>query len=118
VGANEVLAVIEEEGMLANAREIGAYALGALRAIDSPLISEVRGVGLMLAVDLVSDFAARAAIPAGRPPSLWIADQFHAAGLLTVPSGALAFRWLPPLNVSRAEIDAVQITADLLRKLA
>jgi acetylornithine/N-succinyldiaminopimelate aminotransferase len=119
VGANEVLAIIEEEGMLANAREMGAYALGALREIGSPLISDVRGVGLMLAVELVHDFAARVAIPVGRPPSLWIADQFHAAGLLTVPSGALAFRWLPPLNVSRAEIDsAVQITADLLRKLA
>ena len=85
VGANEVLATIEEEGMLANAREMGAYALGALRGIDSPLIAGARGVGLMLAVDLVSDFTARVAIPAGRAPSLWMADQFHAAGLLTVP---------------------------------
>ncbi len=73
----------------------------------------------MLAVELVSDFAARVKLPAGKLPSLWITEQFHEAGLLTVPSGALAFRWLPPLNVSREEIDsAVEITANLLRKLA
>ena len=118
-GRHEVLAVIEEEGMLENARDMGAHAVNALRALASPLIAEVRGVGLMIGIELVSDFATRVAVPAGRPPSLWMTDQFHEAGLLTVPSGTHAFRWLPPLNVSRAEIDAaVEITANLLRKLA
>jgi acetylornithine/succinyldiaminopimelate/putrescine aminotransferase len=44
-GANEVLAVIEEEGMLENARTVGAHAIAALQTIGSPLIKEVRGVG-------------------------------------------------------------------------
>jgi acetylornithine/succinyldiaminopimelate/putrescine aminotransferase len=47
-----------------------------------------------------------------------VVDRLHEAGLLTVPSGTHAFRWLPPLNVSAAEIDrAAEITAGVLRKL-
>ena len=118
VGANEVLAVIEEEGMIENARTLGAYAKEAIRALASPLIKDVRGVGLMLAFELFTDFAERVPTPAGRSPSLFVVDQLHAAGLLTVPSGTHAIRWLPPLNVSRHEIDeAVGILQSVLEKL-
>ena len=113
VGANEVLAVIEEEGMLENARTIGAHALSAIRAIASPLIQEVRGVGLLIGIELVPDFAARMKLPEGKAPSLWMVERLHDAGLLTVPSGTHAFRWLPPLNVKRAEIDEA---AGILRR--
>jgi acetylornithine/succinyldiaminopimelate/putrescine aminotransferase len=114
-GANEVLSVIEEEGMLENARTIGAHAVAAIRAIGSPFIKEVRGVGLMLAFELVADFPA----PAHRAPSLTVVDALHAAGLLTVPSGTHAVRWLPPLNVSRAEIDeAAALLATVLQSFA
>lgn len=104
-GANEVLAVIEEEGMLANARASGAHAKAVLEALASPLIAEVRGVGLMIAFQLVADFAERVPAAASRAPSLIVVEALHAAGLLTVPSGTHAVRWLPPLNVARAEID-------------
>jgi acetylornithine/succinyldiaminopimelate/putrescine aminotransferase len=104
-GANEVLAVIEEEGMLENARVLGPHAVRAIEAIGSPLVKEVRGVGLMIAFELVPDFATRIPASAQRSPSLYVVDALHAAGLLTVPSGTHAIRWLPPLNVSRAEID-------------
>lgn len=117
-GANEVLAVIEEEGMLENARIQGEHAKQSLAAIGSPLIKEVRGVGLMLAFELVADFAERADVPAGKLPSIFVVEKLHDAGLLTVPSGANAVRWLPPLNVSRAEIDeATQLTSTLLASL-
>jgi acetylornithine/succinyldiaminopimelate/putrescine aminotransferase len=117
-GANEVLAVIEEEGMLENARTLGAHALAQLRTLKSDLIKEVRGVGLMLAVELAPDFADRVET-SGRAPSLFVVDRLHDAGLLTIPSGTHAFRWLPPLNVSRAEIDAAtQILDGVLRALA
>jgi acetylornithine/succinyldiaminopimelate/putrescine aminotransferase len=104
-GANEVLAVIEEEGMLENARALGPHAVAAIEAIGSPLIKEVRGVGLMVAFELVPDFVARVPAAEKRAPALLVVDALHAAGLLTVPSGTHAVRWLPPLNVSRAEID-------------
>ena len=119
-GANEVLAVIEEEGMLENARTLGAHALAALRALGSPLVVDARGVGLMLAVELAPDFAARVpTLPPGRAPALFLVEALHAAGLLTVPSGTHALRWLPPLNVARAEIDeAVEILRATLARLA
>jgi acetylornithine/succinyldiaminopimelate/putrescine aminotransferase len=104
-GANEVLAVIEEEGMLENARALGPHAVAAIEAIGSPWIKEVRGVGLMLAFELVPDFVARVPAAAQRAPSLLVVDALHEAGLLTVPSGTHAVRWLPPLNVSRQEIE-------------
>ncbi len=104
-GANEVLAVIEDEGMLANARSLGPHAKAAIEGIGSPLIKEVRGVGLMIGFELVADFEKRVSVPAGRAPSLFMVDQLHAAGLLTIPAGTHAIRWLPPLNVTRAEID-------------
>ncbi len=104
-GANEVLAVIEEEGMLSNARALGAHALTVLRGLGSPLIKEVRGLGLMVGIELVEDFAGRKKLPEGKLPSIWLVEKLHDAGLLTIPSGSHCLRWLPPLNVKRAEIE-------------
>ena len=102
--ANEVLAVIEEENLLANARDIGEYAKGRVQALGSPLIREVRGVGLMIGIELVPDFSER--IGDDRAPSMALIHRLHEAGLLAIPSGTHAIRWLPPLNVSQHEIDA------------
>ncbi|SRR5581483_5119506 len=103
-GALEVLNVIESEGLLENARTLGDYARSAIAQIDSPLISEIRGVGLMFGIELAPDFAEKANT-GDRAPSLWLVDRLHEAHLLAVPSGTHAIRWLPPLNVTRAEID-------------
>jgi len=106
--ANEVLSIVEEEGLLANAREVGTYAKAAIEGLHSPLIKEVRGVGLMIAFELVSDFSER--IHDNRVPSLALIARLHEAGLLSIPAGTHNIRWLPPLNVSRSEIDrAVEI---------
>ena len=118
-GAHEVLTVIEEEGMLANARALGAHAKMVLEALGSPLLEAVRGVGLMIALQLVADFAERVPAASSRAPSLLVVDALHAAGLLTVPSGTHAIRWLPPLNVTREEIDeAAAILGRVLLKFS
>ncbi len=101
IGANEVLATVEEEGMLDNARTVGAYALEVLRGVSSPWIKEVRGIGLMLGIELAPDFTTGS----DRAPSLWMVDRLHEAGLLVIPSGTHALRWLPSLNVTREQID-------------
>ncbi len=51
------IAVIEEEGLLAHATELGAYAIERLRAMQQcfPIIGDVRGLGLQLGVELVRD---------------------------------------------------------------
>ena len=118
-GANEVLDVIESEGLLENARILGAYAKQALQSIASPLIKEVRGVGLMIGIEFVADFSSRIKLQDTRSPSILMVNLLHEARLLTVPSGTHAIRWLPPLNVTRAEIDrAVEILGGVLKKIA
>ncbi|MEY5009860.1 MAG: Succinylornithine transaminase/acetylornithine aminotransferase [Verrucomicrobiota bacterium] len=113
----EVIRIIEDEGLLENARIQGALALDSLRRIGSPLIREVRGVGLMLAFELAGDLATR--LPEGRLPSIHVVEALHAEGLLTVPSGPRAVRWLPPLNVTASQIsEATEITAKVLAHCA
>ena len=110
---NEVLTIIEEEKLLTHARELGAYAKAAVEALNSPLIKEVRGVGLMIGIELVEDFAARTGD--NRAPSLTLISRLHDAGMLAIPSGTHAVRWLPPLNVMQSEIDrAVEILHKVL----
>jgi acetylornithine/succinyldiaminopimelate/putrescine aminotransferase len=117
-GALEVLRVIEEEGLLENARVLGTYAKAAIERLGSPLIAEVRGLGLMLGIELVGNFAVRTG-SGTRAPSLWMVDRLHEAGMLTIPSGTHAIRWLPPLNVTRDEVAlAVDILAGVLQKAA
>ena len=43
-------------------------------------------------------------------PSMALIAKLHEGGLLTIPAGTHSIRWLPALNVSKAEIDrAVEI---------
>ena len=117
-GALEVLAVIEQEDLLENARAQGKRAVSSLNALHSPWIREVRGIGLLLGIELSADFATRCGLPTGKAPSLFLVESLHAAGLLTIPSGTHTIRWLPPLNVTEAEVDeAVKILADVLAGL-
>jgi len=118
-GALEVLAVIEDENLIENARILGAQAVAALEALNAPLIKEVRGVGLLLGIELVGDFGERCGgLSAGKTPAGFMVERLHEAGLLSVPSGTHTMRWLPPLNVTRDEVDqAVAILARVLSGL-
>ena len=111
--SSEVFSIIEEEGLLANARDLGEYAKTALAGLKNPLIKDVRGVGLMIAIELAADFSQR--LGDTRPPSQALVARLHQAGLLCIPAGTQSIRWLPALNVSRAEIDrAVEILRTVL----
>jgi acetylornithine/succinyldiaminopimelate/putrescine aminotransferase len=117
-GALEVLAVVEEERLLENARSQGRRATAALERLASPLIREVRGVGLLLGIELAADFATRCGLLLGKAPSLFLVERLQEAGLLSIPSGTHTIRWLPPLNVSAAEVDeAVGVLSTVLAAL-
>ena len=60
--AKSVLEVIEEERLQQNAAKIGAHFRKELQRIDSPLIGDVRGQGLMIGVELVDEASAGANI--------------------------------------------------------
>ena len=57
--ANAVLDVIDDDGLLDNARDIGAALRGELARVDDPRIGDVRGTGLYIGVEIVSDPQAR-----------------------------------------------------------
>jgi acetylornithine/N-succinyldiaminopimelate aminotransferase len=113
--------IIEEEKLLSNAALIGEYARTLLAGMVSPLIAEVRGMGLMLGIEI--DGAAFARTAAGRrdqrSPALQVVSRLQQAGLLTVPAGTHVIRWLPPLNVSGSQVEqAVRILATVLKSFS
>jgi L-2,4-diaminobutyrate transaminase len=108
--ANANLDILERENLTQNSAEVGGYMLAALhQAFDGlPITGEVRGVGLMLAVEFVADPATKRRLD----PALKVAYRISALarqnGLITraMPqSEALGFA--PPLVLTRAEADQI-----------
>jgi 4-aminobutyrate aminotransferase len=102
----EVLATIADEDLVANARARGGQLVGGLRelAASDARIGDIRGRGLMVGVELARDRETRA--PDGdlaNALSLGAADR--GLLLLTCGPGHEVVRWLPPLDVTSAEID-------------
>src|SRR4249919_3284297 len=101
--ANATIDLVEA-GMLGNAATVGAHFVGALNdlARDFPCIGEVRGKGLMIGMELVESDAART--PARALCDAVVTRAFH-NGLLLLSCGTSTVRFMPPLNVTREEID-------------
>ena len=60
--AMAVLDVLEEEKLVENARDTGEYTLDLLRQIDHPYIADVRGSGMFLGMEFVTDGALTPAV--------------------------------------------------------
>lgn len=98
------LRAMKREGMAEQAREKGAYMMEKLRAIGSPKIREVRGLGLMIGVELKEKSAP------------YITALEHDEGVLTLPATPLVVRFLPPVTITKDQID--QVVAAFERVLA
>ena len=114
-----VLETIREEGLLANAVARGAELKAGLERIaaEDDRIGDVRGPGLMIGVEFVRDRATRE--PDGDLPDRLMAATAD-AGLLILTCGRQheVVRWIPPLDVSAAEIsEAVEIFGDTLASM-
>lgn len=91
------LKLYEAEGLVDRAAEMGAYFLQQLQTIESPLIREVRGLGLMIGVEL-------------RVRALPVVLALMERGVLVLTAGSTVLRFLPPLTIGREEIDEVVAT--------
>ena len=106
--ANATLDVIEEEGLVANARERGAQFLTRLRALAPKYrsIGDVRGLGLMLALELVKPGEGD-----GRVPNPDVTKRVQAEALarkliiLTAGTYVNVVRIIPPLVTTADEVD-------------
>jgi acetylornithine/LysW-gamma-L-lysine aminotransferase len=88
------LTAILEEDLPGQAAAKGAYLMEELKSIDSPLIREVRGQGLMVGIELKQKVA----------PYLSALQERH---ILALNAGLTTIRLLPPLVITRAQLDRV-----------
>jgi 4-aminobutyrate aminotransferase len=97
------LELVERE-YAANAAAVGEYFIARLRELQQrfPCIGEVRGKGLMIGMELVTDRASRA--PAKQLCEAVLTRAFH-HGLLLLSCGASTVRFIPPLMIGRAHVD-------------
>ena len=88
------LSVMEEEELPRQAAEKGVYLMQKLKAIPSPLIREVRGMGLMVGIELKQKAA----------PYLKALQEKH---VIALNAGLNVIRLLPPLVISYEQLDQV-----------
>lgn len=104
--ARAALKVLVEEGMIENAAEQGAYFKAGLADIRSNAVREVRGRGLMLAVELQPEAGGAAAA----------CKALQARGLLAKDTHTHTIRIAPPLVITHDQVDwaLAQFTAVLI----
>mgnify|MGYP003295931722 FL=1 len=88
-----VLDVIEEEGLVQNAAEVGEYLIGKLRSENLPHVVDVRGRGLMIGIELDQ--------PYKEIRTRLVKEQHCFTGC----SGTNVIRLLPPLCMTKADAD-------------
>jgi 4-aminobutyrate aminotransferase len=108
------LEVIQEQGLMANAVEIGDYIQDQFIEAQKelPIIGDVRGKGLMVGVELVNADGS----PAGEIIKAIIKD-IGARGIALTKCGASALRFAPPLIITREQAaEGVSIIIEMLRE--
>jgi 4-aminobutyrate aminotransferase len=106
VAARATIQVIEEENLLENAHAMGAYFRAKLEELQQkyPLIGDVRGMGLMQALELVKDRKTKEPAPKALAQLM---EKARDNGLLIGKGGLYGnvVRLSPMLNISKADID-------------
>jgi adenosylmethionine-8-amino-7-oxononanoate aminotransferase len=102
------LDVLEREDVVGNAGRQGAHLLERLRALArrSRLIGDVRGVGLMVGIEMVADRATKAPFGRGAKEVSAVAREAYRRGAMVRTSGPNIIL-SPALTISRAEIDVL-----------
>jgi 4-aminobutyrate aminotransferase len=104
--AKAVIDFIEEQDLLTNCTETGAYLRGRLDELKDkhPIIGEVRGMGLLVALELVTDRRTKAPAVAETAIALEAARENR----IILGKGGMygnVLRMSPPMNIGRADVD-------------
>jgi acetylornithine/N-succinyldiaminopimelate aminotransferase len=90
--AKHVIERVSAPEFLAHVREVGDYLMERLNELNSPLITEVRGRGLMIGVEMSIDVSA-------------VVKLGYEHGLLLVNAGPNVIRLVPPLIAQKRDVD-------------
>lgn len=103
--ALETIRIIEEENLVAHAASMGEQLRAGLHKLEAhPLVGEVRGVGLIAAVELVTDKSLKSGLELPGQLGALANNHFQEAGVISRNMGdALAF--CPPLIISENQVD-------------
>ena len=93
------LQVIREEDLVNRSAELGSYLRQRLQRIDSPLIREVRGLGLMVGIEL-------------KVRAMPIVQALMERGVMALTAGPTVLRLLPPLVITQDQLDVVVETLE------
>jgi len=118
VSCQAALATIKllEDGLIDNASKQGAYMINELKKLERayPIIGDVRGLGLMLAAEIVKDKGAKEYAPEERD---CIIQKAFSKGLLLLGCGRSAIRFCPPLILTKNDADiALSIFEECLKE--
>ncbi|SRR6266480_4016243 len=105
--ALEVLRLYES-GLLANGAKAGERLMTGLQSLkDHPLVGDVRGRGMLAAIELVTDKHRKTPLPAAAEPARRIFERAWKNGLIirAFPTGVLGYA--PPLCCSESDIEAI-----------
>lgn len=93
---------LETHRLSQHAADVGAWFMGELRQIESPLVREVRGLGLLIGIEMKQKVTPYLQALMGR-------------GILALPAGLTVMRFLPPLVIEKADLErVVAAVADVL----
>jgi len=104
--ANKILEVIDRDNLAGNANTLGQFfldELANLREKYPAAIREVRGLGLMIGIEMGHGFGSFDDL---KPAAVQWVSALHEAGMLTIPAGSSVVRFLPPLNLTQEEAQA------------
>src|SRR5581483_3817161 len=103
--ANETLKIYEERNIVAHVQSVSPrFQEGLRRFAENPLVGEVRGVGLMAAVEVVKDKASKAPFDLSDGVGAMVAARAQEHGLIVRAMGD-SIALCPPLIITEAEVD-------------
>ena len=95
---------IEGNDLPQHAAKLGGWFLDQLKQLQSPLIREVRGLGLMVGIELKQKVT----------PYL---QELMKHGVLALPAGLTVMRFLPPLVIEKSDLEkVVNAVLDVLKR--
>ena len=105
----EALSVIEEENLVERAETLGAHLMERLRGLNSPLIRDIRGRGLLVGVEIDPVHAS----------ARHVVEELMRRGVLSKETHDTVIRLAPPLVISQSDLDwAIDRLADALNAAA